>query len=337
MKAGIWIGRSLGSLVVLAMVVGSSTAQPRSPEAKSANVHFDDQLKPAIAVVVNGEPISLAEVESATKQRLLMARQATDAQRRQMQMEVMDRLIDERLLQQYLRTHGPRVDEAEVQRRMTQLETDLKARGRSLKDVCRDQGWGEEQIRQTVTGMIQWAGYVNGQFTDAQLRRYYEDNRDFFEQVSVRASQIVFRISISASETERQAARSRLQALRREIVAGKLDFAEAARKYSQCSSAKAGGDIGYFPRKFAVEEALAKAAFALKAGEVSDVIQTEYGLVLLKVTDRKAGIPSSFDKIKDEVREIAAEEMCQKLLTRQRETSKIEVFIGEPALKTPGK
>src|SRR5207237_10493545 len=152
-------------------------------------------------------------------------------------------------------------------------------------------------------------------------------NRDFFDRVAVRASHIVLRVSAGASEGEREQARSQLRALRQEIVSNKMDFAEAAKKYSQCTSAPNGGVIGYFPRKLAVEERVGKAAFGLKVGEVSDVVETDYGLHLIKATDRKPGQASDYNKIKDEVRELCVEEMRLAVLAQQRKAAHIEINV----------
>ena len=56
-------------------------------------------------------------------------------------------------------------------------------------------------------------------------------------------------------------ARSQLSNLRQDIVTGKIDFADAARKYSVCPSASKGGDLDYFPRKYAFHENFARVAF----------------------------------------------------------------------------
>ena len=84
--------------------------------------------------------------------------------------------------------------------------------------------------------------------------------------------------------------------------------------------------------KFQVEEPFARAAFALKVGEVSDIVQTGYGLHLIKVTDRKAnGPPSDFEKIKEEVREACAMEMMNNLVARERQVAKIEINLAGDA------
>jgi parvulin-like peptidyl-prolyl isomerase len=132
---------------------------------------------------------------------------------------------------------------------------------------------------------------------------------------------------MNGSDGDRQAAAAKLKALREQIIAGKLDFQEAVKKYSDCPSAATGGDIGYFPRKWAVAEPFAKTAFGMKVGDLSDVVHTEYGVHLIKVTDRKNGVPSAFEKIKDEVREHYVMEMRQGLIEQQRRAAKIEVNL----------
>ena len=66
--------------------------------------------------------------------------------------------------------------------------------------------------------------------TEPVVQQYYQDNRDAFEGTMVRASHIVLRLPPNAPEAEAAAARAKLTDLRAQIVAGKLDFAEAAKK-----------------------------------------------------------------------------------------------------------
>jgi peptidyl-prolyl cis-trans isomerase C len=74
--------------------------------------------------------------------------------------------------------------------------------------------------------------------------------------------------------------------LREEIVAGKINFADAASKVSMCPSGKQGGDLGFFGRGRMVPE-FDQAAFSLPVGEISQPIQTQFGWHLLVVTDQK--------------------------------------------------
>jgi peptidyl-prolyl cis-trans isomerase C len=246
-----------------------------------------------------------------------------------MQQEALTMLIDDQLMRDFLRKKGPATDQQEVNRQMTELVEGLKKDKKSLEDFLKEQNQTEAQLRADITGWLQWNAFVKQQVTDAELKKYYDESKDFFDRVVVRASHIVLRVSPNASEDERKAVKAKLQGWRQEITEGKVDFVKAAKDHSQCTSAPNGGDIGFFPRKLAVEEPFAKAAFALKVGDISDVVQTDFGYHLIKVTDRKAGTPSEFNKIKEEVRELFVEELRVLILAEQRQTAKVEVNLPQ--------
>jgi len=85
-------------------------------------------------------------------------------------------------------------------------------------------------------------------------------------------------------------------------------------KNSQCPSAPRGGDLDFIARKWMVEEPFAKAAFAMKVGDLSDIVTTDFGLHLILVTDRKPGTATTFEQVADEVRECVLEELRQTTL-----------------------
>jgi peptidyl-prolyl cis-trans isomerase C len=301
----------LVSAAVLAILAGGGRSQaPAKP-----------------AAVVNGEAITFAEVEAVLKRHGPTPTPLTEAQRRTMQEEVVNLLIDDVIMRQFLRKNGPRIDPAELNKRLAELATGLQKEGKTLQDFYKETGQDENQVRTSLLNMLQWAAYAKDKVGEAEVKRYYDENKEVFDEVQVRASHIVLRVAANAPDAERQAAAARLRALRQEIVAGKLDFAEAAKKNSQCPTAPGGGDVGYFPRKWVVEEPFAKAAFALKVGDVSDVVTTDYGVHLIKVTDRKPGQPSDYAKTKEKVREICVEEMRLALVEQQRKASQITINL----------
>jgi parvulin-like peptidyl-prolyl isomerase len=126
---------------------------------------------------------------------------------------------------------------------------------------------------------------------------------------------------------ERQGIVQRLKELREAIVAKKLDFASAAKQVSQEANAPQGGVIGFIPRKFAVEEAFAQTAFALKPGEISEPVVTDFGVHLIVVNERRQGPGSTFEKAKPEAKEFYLEEMFQGVLAQQRKIARIEVLL----------
>lgn len=308
---------TLAGLAAFALTAGPACAQAPGGAAKPA-------------AVVNGEPIALADVEALIKAGVGPAAvEVPEGKRREMRREALGALIDQLLLQQFLRQYGPRIDPVEASKKLAELEAELKKQNKTLADFLKDSGQTEAQLRAHLITMLQWRDYGKARLSEVDVRKYYDEYKDFFDGVTVRASHIVLRVSPGASDVEVQAARTKLLQIRQEIESKKIDFAEAAKKYSQCPSAPGGGDIGYFPRLWAVDEAFARAAFnpALKVGDVTGVVQSEYGLHLIKVTDRKAGQPSDYAKIKDDVREFCTEDLRQRLLADLRKKARIEVNL----------
>jgi peptidyl-prolyl cis-trans isomerase C len=301
----------------VAMAILASAVQGQRPAAS----------KPA--AVVNGTPITVDELERALKQTGPTATPLTELQRKQMRQDALSLLVDDLLLEEFLRQNAPSVDPAQLNKHLRELEDGLKKQGKTLQSFCKETDQTEIQLRLTLLNMLRWNAYVNQRLGEDDIRRYYDQNKDFFDRASVRVSHIVLRTGGSATPQERQTAHAKLATLRQDLAAGKIEFAEAAKKFSQDSSAAAGGDIGFIPRKLAVDETFARVAFALKVGEVSDIVETSYGLHLIQCTDRRPGQPSEYEKIKDEVREFYIEEIRQELIATARKTARIEINLPQ--------
>jgi peptidyl-prolyl cis-trans isomerase C len=311
MSGRTWTFGGLAGAVALAWGVGGIGAQPPAAGKPPA--------------VVNGEAITQTDLEAALRQAGPTAVQMTDAQRRQFHTQVLGALIDQALMRQFLVRSNVPVDGNEVNRKLGEMDAALKKQGKSLQDVCREHNQTEEQVRALCAQHIQWQTYARQHLTEADVEQYYREYKDFFDRVTVRCSHILLRLPANATETERGQARAKLADLRAQVLAGKVDFAEAAKAHSQGPTADKGGDLGFILRKWVVEEPFARTAFAMQVGQVSDVVETEFGLHLIKVTDRKPGQASDFARIKEEVTQICIEDMAMTVLNQQRQAAKIEV------------
>lgn len=120
--------------------------------------------------------------------------------------------------------------------------------------------------------------------TDAEVRRYYEQNKDDFRRPEGARLKVAY-IPLTITEADRQATVQRARELRAEILAG-ADFAEVARVNSDDASNKEqGGDLGTFGRGQMVP-AFDSAAFSLPVGQVSEPVVTQFGVHLVRVDER---------------------------------------------------
>ncbi|MHB8837094.1 MAG: peptidyl-prolyl cis-trans isomerase [Candidatus Methylomirabilia bacterium] len=136
--------------------------------------------------------------------------------------------------------------------------------------------------------------------SEEELRSYYEQNTaEFRTERAVHARHILFRLAEGAEPGEEKKVRERAQFVLGKARAG-TDFAALAREFSQDSSGPAGGELGWFSAGQMVP-AFEQAAFALSAGQVSDLVRTQFGLHIIKVEEtREAGTPS-FEQARAEV------------------------------------
>jgi parvulin-like peptidyl-prolyl isomerase len=313
MNGRILLWRGLFGMALMAGLAGNGLAQ--SPATQSA-------------AVVNGEPIPMADVKAILDTIPPPVVPATTEQKREMQRNVVDMLINDLVMRQFLRQHTAPASAAAIEGEVAELKTALAKKKSTLQEFLKDSNQSETQLRMDIAASLQWKAYIAARVNDDALKAYYEANKPFFDKVTVRASHILLKVAPTASEADKEAARNKLQAIRQEIMTGKLDFAEAAKRFSDCESKRDGGDLGNpFRCKFDVPEPFAQAAFSTQVGQVSDIVQTDLGLHLIKVTNRSAGEPSNFEAIKTEVREIYSMELYQQVISQQRKAARIQINI----------
>jgi peptidyl-prolyl cis-trans isomerase D len=135
--------------------------------------------------------------------------------------------------------------------------------------------------------------------SEADVKSYYEQNAARLSgQEERRASHILITAAKTSSQEERDKAMSKAKELLQIVKQKPESFAEVARKNSQDpGSASNGGDLDFFARG-AMVKPFEEAAFALKKGEISDVVTSDFGFHIIKVTDIKTPKQKSFDELR---------------------------------------
>src|SRR5262245_7663258 len=93
-----------------------------------------------VAATINGESVTVAELDAAAGDLPVAEAPPTAAQKKQQRADVLQLLIDDKLVRQYLRQHGPKVDAADVDRQFAALEKGLKSQGKTVDDYLKEGG-----------------------------------------------------------------------------------------------------------------------------------------------------------------------------------------------------
>lgn len=257
----------------------------------------------------------------------------------------LDGLVNFKLVSQYLAKQNVPVTEKEIDEEYSTLAQALKKDGQEIAIALASNGLSEAQVRDEMKKKLRWRNYVKAVATDANLKKYVAENKDVFNQTQVRAGHVFLRVEPTASAADKEAIKQKLAAIKRDIDANKITFADAANKFSEDDGNKAspsGGDLGYFTRRGQFEPQFTTAAFAMKKGSISEPVESLYGYHLIQVTDRKEGTPVDFEQKKLLIQNEYATDLQQKIVDEMRKTAKIDIkpmpadlFPKAPA-PTPG-
>ncbi len=309
---------------------GPGTA-PKAPEARPTGT----------AATVNGQVIPEVAVYRAL-------RQFPDAHKDMARKEIMAHLIENALIDQYLSALKVQVEEKDVDKLIADLKKELADAKKDYLKELEAMMLTEPEFRVEVTAQMKWEKFVQQQGTDAALKQLFDSSPDVFDGTMVRARHIL--MTPGTDEAKQKDAAQKLRGIKQVVEqeaakavaalpptadalakeqakANKTDelFAAYAKEYSVCPSKKDGGDLNFFPRAGAMVEPFAKAAFAIKPFEMTDVIATEFGYHLILVTARRQGAPKKFEEVKEDVRMLYAMRVREAVIAQMKPKAQITI------------
>jgi len=144
--------------------------------------------------------------------------------------------------------------------------------------------------------------------TAKEIEKYYKDNKQrFIQPEMVQASHILIDTRKMKTDEEKAAARKKIEDILVEVKKPDADFAELAKKYSDCPSKAKGGDLDFFPLKGvhagkrAMVPEFGNVAFAMEVGQISDIVDTQFGYHIIKVTGKKPAKDVPFEEVKEKI------------------------------------
>jgi peptidyl-prolyl cis-trans isomerase C len=333
----------------------------------------DTKEKDSVAVTVDGKAIMENEVEAQVEAQLQSItnrmggnQKVNPQQLQQLKMyreilkpQILGKMIDDLLLEAALKKEKVKVSDAYldaaleemIQQTLTgnsltreQLNSQLKSRGTSLQDYLAKIKANPEFVKSIRMKKFIESGFPKElAVTEKDVKDLYQKNlkTQYSQPEKVRASHILAAVLDEnrkpKSDEEKIKAKQKIEEVQKELKKPGADFAELANKYSDCPSKNRGGDLNFFKREGMVAP-FSAAAFSMKVGQISDVVETKFGYHIIKVTERKEAQSLPFEEVKGkihfELKNQKIQQVTQKYISDLKKNAKIEYPEGKEP-KTP--
>lgn len=291
------------------------------------------ELIDAVVATVDKEAILQSEIVNEIRPALEGVTGEAEAQ------ELFDATLDQAIEQKILYREGVlndiKITDEQLEERMKRYRDQFDSEDAFLKalaDAGETMSDLRERIRkQTVALSMGMSKRMQLEkeitISEAEVAQYYQDNASSYQKPE-RVK--LYRIFIAAEKDEasRAKALARIEALREELSLG-ADFSQLATQHSEGPGASEGGFVGWIGRNDLVPE-LENVAFSLAPGDISPVIETEFGMMLLKVEEKVEAGLATFDEVRNEIeptlRQQYADEKYQKWMDELRKRSRVRKY-----------
>ena len=307
----------LGSLLLMASLLVVSRT-PRESEAQDKPLPD----KPAIAATVQGQPITVNQLEREFKT-VIKDREIDAEGRTELQKQVLALAVDRRLVLHWLQQTNQSASDQDLDLLLARLTKKLENEGRKLPDYLQQQGQTEAEFRTQQLWELSWQKYLDRYLTEVNLQKFFDKNRRDFDGTELRVAHILLAAPKNGSAEEWTKQLEQAAAIRADIVAQKISFADAAKQHSSSPTAAAGGDIGWIKRRDPMPESFSATAFKLEPGEVSQPVETAFGVHLITCQEVKTGKLTWKDSA-DDLRPAIIRYLFRWIADKERTAAKIE-------------
>jgi peptidyl-prolyl cis-trans isomerase C len=315
-------------------------AKPAASKAKTGDksAAVDSSKKVAI---VNGTAIMESDLdrgmEGVVQRRARSGAPMDEAQLKTVKMDVLNNLINRELLNQESKKEKIAVTNDEVNDKLSKIKQRFKGDA-EFKEMLTKMNLTEAQIKAQLKEDLAIQALIDKQVvdkitvTEQDAQAYYDTHPEAFKQPEqIRASHILVTVDPKADPAKKEEARKKIESIQEKLKAGG-DFAALAKELSDCPSKEKGGDLGFFSKGQMVKP-FEDAALALKPGETSGIVETQFGYHIIKLTEIKPEGVMPFAEVKDQLLQYLKQEKVKAALDSYLadlgKTAKIEKLITQ--------
>ena len=305
-----------------------------------------------VAVTVNGVDIMEADIEKAMEPEIKnIARQNSNLPpalieqlKKQLRARYLDQLIREQLLSEQVKDANIVTTDEEITNQINQLIASQPEPMtlEEFKKKTAEYGMSFDEMKEDIRKRLSYRKLIMAQLegkfdaNEADAKKFYDENpKEFQTPEQVSASHILIKPDPNAADPNEAKAQAKAKAedLLKQLKDG-ADFADLAKLNSACPSSAQGGDLGFFA-KGQMTPPFEDAAFNLELGQLSDVVETEYGYHIIKSTGHKDAGQISFEQAKDSIIKYLTKEKQQKFINDYIDSLKAKAKIVYPEGKEP--
>lgn len=221
-------------------------------------------------------------------------------------------LIKRELLTQESKKAGIKGDKARIDAELEGYKKNFPS-GKEFAAALTEAGTSEAELRGQIAANHAIREFIDSRFkgkvqvSEQEAKDFYGKNKGRFEQPeSARARHILILSKEGEAKADRARKREKLAQIKKELKGG-ADFATLAARFSECPSKAQGGDLGVFGRGQMVKP-FENAVFAMMPGDVSDIVETEFGFHLIKLEEKNPARTITFAEAKGQITAFLSQE-----------------------------
>ncbi len=284
---------------------------------------------------VNNEIITRSDLEERAAMEIsrMQASGQTDMPNfDEMKSMMLDRIIQEKLIIFDGKRIGLNIDEKKVEAALDEIRNRNNLQEGDLEKMLEKEGRSIEDYKENIRNQILLSRVIGLQVkgrikvSDDELKKYYhEHQKEYWNPPKINVRHILFILEETLPEKDVKTKEQKAQEVMRKLKSGEK-FETMAQLYSEDVSAQNGGDLGILERGKMIPE-FENAAFALKEGEISEIIRSPYGIHIIKVDKIIPGQTTPIEEVRDKITNTLSMEKFQDQYQEYIEEIKTKAFI----------
>ena len=357
---------ALAGMIVLPAVAAEKKAPAKKVPAKKAAAPAKTADiwvgLPDVVAVIEGVPVKKQEVITMFMSQLPDGKVPpffTAELVKQVAPRLVKAVVSQKLFAKEMAKNGVKVTAAETRKfleeeikkapkqQIDMMVQQLAMQGKTLEQYIKEMADNPMVQNQVARTMFAQKTFLKGiKVTAQEAEKYYKAHPEMFKTPadapnSVRASHILIMVDEKATEAQKKAALDKINSIKKQLDKNPKLFEALAKAESKCPSGANGGALGAFGKGQMVPE-FEKAAFALKPGQISGVVKTQFGYHIIRRDAAKGSSVMPFEQVRENLISLLTEQKIveaeKKYMENLEKKAKVQYMVKEPApAKAPAK